>query len=149
MLTNVLRTLIKNPIKESFYGKREKIINILTVFFFISHKSDVKTFLKWIFNECSQGTRQHDPITNQQVMSRCLTDSYSIHVDATYSFNKSVMFVFNSQNYLTRLLNIILLIYLLKFQVFKLTSYCSICFLTFCNLLIVILGYTFVLNNYL
>ena len=53
MLTNVLRTLIKNPIKESFYGKREKTINILTVFFFISHKSDVKTFLKWIFNECS------------------------------------------------------------------------------------------------
>ena len=52
MLTNVLRTLIKNPIKGSFYGKKEKTINILTVFF-ISHKSDVKTFLKWIFNECS------------------------------------------------------------------------------------------------
>ena len=40
---NALRTLVNNPIKESFYGKRKK--NILTVFF-ISHKSDVKTFLK-------------------------------------------------------------------------------------------------------
>ena len=38
-------TLVKNPVKESFYGKEEKIINVLTVFF-ISHKSDVKTFLK-------------------------------------------------------------------------------------------------------
>ena len=39
-------TLVKNLIKESFYGKRKKkTINILTTFF-ISHKSDVKTFLK-------------------------------------------------------------------------------------------------------
>ena len=44
MLTSVLRALIKNPVKESFYGKRKKkAINILTAFF-ISHKSDVKTF---------------------------------------------------------------------------------------------------------
>ena len=50
MLTSVLRALIKNLVKESFYGKRKKKINVLTVFF-ISHKSDVKTFLKWIFNE--------------------------------------------------------------------------------------------------
>ena len=45
MLTNALRALAKNPIKESFYGKRKKTINVLTVFF-IFHKSDVKTFLK-------------------------------------------------------------------------------------------------------
>ena len=39
-------TLVKNLIKESFYGKtKKKTINILTTFF-ISHKSDVKTFLK-------------------------------------------------------------------------------------------------------
>ena len=46
-------TLIKNLIKESFYGKRKKkkAINVLTAFF-ISHKSDVKTFLKWILNQC-------------------------------------------------------------------------------------------------
>ena len=51
MLTSVLKVLIKNPIKENFYEKRKKAINILTAFF-ISHKSDVKIFLKWIFNEC-------------------------------------------------------------------------------------------------
>ena len=48
---NECRTvLVKNLIKESFYGKRKKkAINILIVYF-ISHKSDVKTFLKWILN---------------------------------------------------------------------------------------------------
>ena len=51
MLKSVLKVLIKNPIKESFYEKRKNAINILTAFF-ISHKSDVKIFLKWIFNEC-------------------------------------------------------------------------------------------------
>ena len=55
MLTNVFRTLVNNPFKESFYGKK-KTINILIVFF-ISHKSSVKTFLKWIVNHCSKGTR--------------------------------------------------------------------------------------------
>ena len=44
MLTNTLRALVKNPIKESFYDKK-KTINILTDLF-ISHKNDVKTFLK-------------------------------------------------------------------------------------------------------
>ena len=43
---NECRTvLVKNLIKESFYGKRKKTINVL-IAFFISHKSDVKTFLK-------------------------------------------------------------------------------------------------------
>ena len=51
MLISTLRALVKNPVKESFYGKRKKIINILTAFF-ISHQSNVKTFLKWIVNEC-------------------------------------------------------------------------------------------------
>ena len=46
---SALRTLVKNPVKESFYGKRKKIINILTTFF-ISYKSDVKIFLQWIVN---------------------------------------------------------------------------------------------------
>ena len=47
---NECRTvLVKNLIKESFYGKRKKTINVL-IAFFISHKSDVKTFLKWILN---------------------------------------------------------------------------------------------------
>ena len=44
MLISAISALIKNPVKESFYGKK-KTINILTVFF-IFHKSDVKTF-KW------------------------------------------------------------------------------------------------------
>ena len=37
-------------------GNEKKVINILTVFF-ISHKSGIKTFLKWIINECPKGTR--------------------------------------------------------------------------------------------
>ena len=46
MLTSVFRALVKNPVKESLYVKRKKkTINVLTVFF-ISHKSDVKIFLK-------------------------------------------------------------------------------------------------------
>ena len=57
MLTSALRALVKNSVKESFYGKRKKkTINVLTVFL-ISHKSDVKTFLKWIVNKCPKGTR--------------------------------------------------------------------------------------------
>ena len=40
---SVLRTLVNNPVKESFYGKRFFFLfNVLTVFF-ISHKNDVKT----------------------------------------------------------------------------------------------------------
>ena len=38
--------LVKNLIKENFYRKKKKkVINVLIVFF-ISHQSDVKTFLK-------------------------------------------------------------------------------------------------------
>ena len=55
MLTSALKILVKNPVKESFYKKRKKI-NILTAFF-ISHKSDVKTFFKWILKECPKDTR--------------------------------------------------------------------------------------------
>ena len=48
MLTNVLRAMVNNPFKESFYGKRgrkKKQINVLTVFS-ISYRNSVKTFLK-------------------------------------------------------------------------------------------------------
>ena len=41
---NVLKTLVNNSLKKN-YEKRKKTINIFTIFF-ISHKSDVKTFLK-------------------------------------------------------------------------------------------------------
>ena len=51
MLMSAIRALVKNSNKENFYGKRKKIINVLTTFF-IFHKSDVKTFLKWMVNEC-------------------------------------------------------------------------------------------------
>ena len=47
--------LVNNLFKESFFGKRKK--KILTVFFFISHKNSVKTFLKLIINHCPKGTR--------------------------------------------------------------------------------------------
>ena len=43
--------LVKNLIKESFYGKKKKVSNVLIVIF-ISHKNDVKTFLNQIFNQC-------------------------------------------------------------------------------------------------
>ena len=51
MLTNAFRVLVNNSFKESFYGKRKKKeeIDVLTAFF-ISHKSCVKIFLKWIVN---------------------------------------------------------------------------------------------------
>ena len=45
---NALRALVNNPLKKSFYRKKKKkkkLINDLTAFF-ISNKSDVKTFLK-------------------------------------------------------------------------------------------------------
>ena len=51
ILTSTLRALVKNSVKESFYEKSKKIINVLTAFF-ISHKSDAKIFLKWMVNEC-------------------------------------------------------------------------------------------------
>ena len=56
MLTNALRALVRNLVKESFYGEKRETINVLAVFF-ISHKSYVKTFLKWIVNEYPKGTR--------------------------------------------------------------------------------------------
>ena len=43
MLTSILRTMVKNSVKENFYEKRKKIINIL-IDFFISNKNDVKIF---------------------------------------------------------------------------------------------------------
>ena len=51
------KSLVKNLVKKSFYGKRKKI-NVLTAFF-ISYKSDFKTFLKWIVNnnKSPNGTR--------------------------------------------------------------------------------------------
>ena len=55
MLTSALRTLVKNPVKEIFYGKK-KTINVLTAFF-ISQKINVKIFLKLIINQCPKVTR--------------------------------------------------------------------------------------------
>ena len=49
-----LGAMVKNPVKESFYGKKK--INILTLFF-ISRKSDVKTFFNLILNQCLKDTR--------------------------------------------------------------------------------------------
>ena len=56
MLTNALRALVSNLVKESFYGDKKETINVLTVFL-IYHKSYVKTFLKWIVNEYPKSTR--------------------------------------------------------------------------------------------
>ena len=56
---SVLKVLVNNPVKKKNYGKK-KTINILTVFF-IFHKSDVKTFLKWIVNHCSKSIHSSGP----------------------------------------------------------------------------------------
>ena len=45
MLTNAFGVLVNKLFKESFYEKKKKTINVLTVFF-LFHKSGVKTFLK-------------------------------------------------------------------------------------------------------
>ena len=52
------RTLVNNLYKESFYGNwemKKKVNNILTIFF-ISHKSGIKIFIKWIINKCPKDT---------------------------------------------------------------------------------------------
>ena len=56
MLTNALRVLINNLFEENFYGKRKKKTIYILIAFFISHKSCVKTFLKWIVTQCLKGT---------------------------------------------------------------------------------------------
>ena len=55
ILTSVFRTLVNNPVKKVFIEK-EKKINIL-IAFLISHKSDIKIFLKLILNQCPKDTR--------------------------------------------------------------------------------------------
>ena len=45
MLTDALKVMVTNLFEESFYRKKKKAINIL-ITFLISHKSDVKIFLK-------------------------------------------------------------------------------------------------------
>ena len=43
-------------LKKIFIKNNKKIINILTIFF-ISHKSCVKTFIKWIIKNYVKGSR--------------------------------------------------------------------------------------------
>ena len=45
-----LRYWLRIQLKKVFMGKEKKAINILTAFF-ISHKNDIKTFLKRIVNQ--------------------------------------------------------------------------------------------------
>ena len=56
MLTSALGHWLKIQLKKVFIGKEKIVINVL-IAFFIFHKSDVKTFLKWIVNKCPKGTR--------------------------------------------------------------------------------------------
>ena len=56
MLTSALKALVNNPVKKKLWKKKKKTINIL-ITFFISHKNDVKTFLKWIINQYPKSTR--------------------------------------------------------------------------------------------
>ena len=57
MLTSALRTLIKNPVKESFdiiFMENEKSCQNINCFFFFF---PIKTFFNWILNQCSKSTR--------------------------------------------------------------------------------------------
>ena len=47
-------------LKKVFMEKEKEAINVFTVFL-ISDKSDVKTFLKWIVNQCPKGTHYLNP----------------------------------------------------------------------------------------
>ena len=55
MLTNVFKVLVNNSFKESYYGEKKYLIFFTG--FFISHKSGIKTFLKWIVNEFPKDIR--------------------------------------------------------------------------------------------
>ena len=61
ILTNTLKTLANNQFKDNFYEKRKKEQLIFWQFFFIYHKNDVKTFPKWIVNQCPKNIGLHDP----------------------------------------------------------------------------------------
>ena len=56
MLTDALRALVNNLIKESFNEKKKKTIIVL-IAFFISHKRNVKIFFNWNLNQFSKDTR--------------------------------------------------------------------------------------------
>ena len=57
VLTDTLKVMVNNLFKEKFYEKKKKkkAINVLTAFF-ISHKNNIKIFLKLIVNHCFKGT---------------------------------------------------------------------------------------------
>ena len=46
----MLRGFVNNQVKESFYRQRKKNQSMLWQFFFISYKSDMKTFLRLLTN---------------------------------------------------------------------------------------------------
>ena len=49
MLTNIFKVLVNNSFKKSYY--REKKYLMFFTGFFISYKSGIKIFLKWIVNQ--------------------------------------------------------------------------------------------------
>ena len=54
MLTSTLRTLVKNPVKESFditFMENEKSCQHINCFF----SFPIKTFFNWIINQCLKG----------------------------------------------------------------------------------------------
>ena len=54
MLINVFKVLVNNSFKESHYGEKKYLMFFID--FFIFHKSDIKTFLKWIANQFPKDT---------------------------------------------------------------------------------------------
>ena len=54
MLTDALKALVNNLVKENFNEKKKTIIVLIA--FFISHKRNVKIFFNWNLNQFSKDT---------------------------------------------------------------------------------------------
>ena len=65
--------------------KEKKAINILIIFF-ISRKSDVKTFLKWILNQCHTAlvNMTHNNNNEHFIFSRAAHMDYSEKIKNTW-----------------------------------------------------------------
>ena len=49
MLTNIFKVLVNNSFKKSYYREKKYLMSFTG--FFISYKSGIKIFLKWIVNQ--------------------------------------------------------------------------------------------------
>ena len=62
-----LRHWLRTQLKKIFMGKGKKKQLMFWQLFFIFHKNNVKTFLKWILNQYPKSTRKPDPKNNNKI----------------------------------------------------------------------------------